>query len=186
MKRKEDKRVYFKQLIFGRNETETSNEKREKEDYEMIKINEDTKCFYQPGESGIVDVARPDGKSAIDKEDLTAICKRYPGAVLMPFNEACRQADAAKRARLCTGAHEITEEKWIYALEVLPPMDWVRHQGSESFKMSELTSGNLTAIYCRIGDKYYTLTEDVKMPHDKIIEICRAKYWKQYKQIKEG
>ena len=148
----------------------------------MTIINNDTKCFYQPGESGIVDVARPDGKSVCFAEDLNAINKRYPGAVLMLFDEAIKQADAAKRARLCTGAHEITEEKWIYALEVLPPMDWVRHQGSESFKMSELTSGNLTAIYCRVGDKYYTLTEDVKMPHNKIIGMCQAAWEKKNKQ----
>ena len=131
-------------------------------------------CFYQPGHGGIVDLATLDGRSGCFNHALEEIRAEYPGAVLMPLDEAVTQSQAANRARLCTGPKQVTEKEFDAALGVLPPRDWQRHNGEESFKIMELTCGQLTAIYCRIGEEYFTLTEDVNTPHEKIVEMCRT------------
>jgi hypothetical protein len=42
---------------------------------------------------------------------------------------------------------EITEARYIDQLETLPPVDWCRGYGGESFKSMEFTGGDVTAIF---------------------------------------
>jgi len=68
---------------------------------------------------------------------------------------------AAERAfYLCDPAEEITEEKFIERLEVLPPQQWIHAGGFESFLMSEHWSGPYTSQYARHGQRYYTKMVD--------------------------
>lgn len=46
---------------------------------------------------------------------------------------------------------EITRERFIQALEVLPPLRWIQEPGYNSFLMSEFMSGNYTNQYVRYG-----------------------------------
>src|SRR5208337_362410 len=69
---------------------------------------------------------------------------------------------------------EITEEKFQEMLEVLPPKNWVNRGRTETFKLAEHTYGPITAIFCRIGDKHYTLEDDVSTPHDAIVAMVTA------------
>lgn len=55
---------------------------------------------------------------------------------------------------------EITEDQFHEMLNVLPPMNWERHAGFESFLMCEFTSGVYTEQYARRGDKYFSKTVD--------------------------
>lgn len=48
-----------------------------------------------------------------------------------------------------TEPRQITEGEFIQALEVLPPLQWCRHQGVESFRWTEFYSGNITSIFVR-------------------------------------
>lgn len=48
-----------------------------------------------------------------------------------------------------TEPRKITEDEFIQALEVLPPLQWCRHQGVESFRWTEFYSGNITSIFVR-------------------------------------
>ena len=48
-----------------------------------------------------------------------------------------------------TAPRQITEDEFIQALEVLPPLQWCRHQGVESFRWTEFYSGNITSIFVR-------------------------------------
>ena len=68
---------------------------------------------------------------------------------------------------------EITKERFWYMLEALPPVGWKHGAGCESFKMSERWSGNVTYIYARIGEKYFEMRDDIRTPHDVIIEKCK-------------
>lgn len=91
-----------------------------------------------------------------------------------------RQQDAAK-----TPVEEITERKWTYALEVLPPMAWRNTGTRESFKMSEFVVGDVTAIYVRLGgggapDRYFTFHDVYRLSHeqccDRVVDaVCRDK-----------
>ena len=54
-----------------------------------------------------------------------------------------------------TAPEQITESDFLNALNVLPPMRWGRWLGVESFRISELYSGNITTIYARTPDGQY-------------------------------
>ena len=133
------------------------------------------KCFYVPGSGRIIDLARADGRGVYSGETLAEIRKRYPGARLMDFEDASHAARCDNRVRLCTGPREIPESKFHEMLGCLPPVDWRSDGDTESFKMSERTIDTLTGIFCRIGKKYFTLTEDIRTPHARIVELCRQK-----------
>lgn len=83
---------------------------------------------------------------------------------LMTVQELNRLHDDAYR----TEPEQITEEEWIEALEVLPPMKWGRALGVESFRMSEFYSGNITSIYARVGDSCWKFRDDAYMPIEEI------------------
>ena len=76
----------------------------------------------------------------------------------------------------------ITEERYIEMLEVLPPFNWVRgtiqNGGISSFKMSERTAYDITAIFVRVpvgcdGAEYFEMSNSIDMPHDDIVKIVR-------------
>ena len=50
---------------------------------------------------------------------------------------------------------EITEARYIDQLETLPPVDWCRGYGGESFKSMEFTGGDVTAIFVRYGARFF-------------------------------
>lgn len=69
---------------------------------------------------------------------------------------------------------EITAEKYMEMLEVLPPHGWRASREAESFKMIELTAGSVTGIYARIGERYFHLSDSIYTKHDDIIARIRA------------
>lgn len=72
--------------------------------------------------------------------------------------------------RNVTDPVEITEEQYIDALEVLPPMDWVMGETS-SFYMSEFYSGSVTSIYVARGGRYFKYRDRVKPHHDRVAKV---------------
>lgn len=55
---------------------------------------------------------------------------------------------------------QITAEKFMEMLEVLPPIFYGHHGGFESFLMSEFTSGSFTEQYAKLGDAYWSKMVD--------------------------
>ena len=74
---------------------------------------------------------------------------------LMPFWEACEKKRAADIASCCHPVEEITEEKFMEMLEVLPPQCWKRGKGWEAFRMMEYTCGSITGHYVRVGQRFF-------------------------------
>ncbi len=124
--------------------------------------------FYQPGKT-IIDFVK-NGLSEVYGETLEQIQARYPGAEIGDYDTVKAEIEAG----MIHPAKRITEEEWMYALETLPPMKWRNGVLSESFMMSELTYGNITAIYVRIADRFYTLQDRVSLSHVEIIRKCEA------------
>ena len=138
-------------------------------------------CFYVPGSHTIIDTARPDGLSACFGETLEQVQARYPGATLCDFDDACRQIDTADNERYRPGElHETTEERFIEMLEVLPPMQWRRGKTGESFKMSELTKGDITACYVRLGNRYFEGYCRVSDSGDRLLDWAAMEYGKRH------
>jgi hypothetical protein len=51
-------------------------------------------CFYVPGQLSIIDTVKDNGKSFYDNESLEEIDKRYPGAILISFEDAIAEIEA--------------------------------------------------------------------------------------------
>lgn len=117
----------------------------------------------------ILDAVHPvTGKPVWGSTDYTG----QPGVERMSFDEALeRQANHWR-----SPPSEITWKEFDDALNVLPPVAWCNWSAAESFKISERTSGNITAIYCRIGDtapRYFHLSDSIFLKHDEIVRRCR-------------
>ena len=50
---------------------------------------------------------------------------------------------------------EITPDRWDDMLNILPPEKWQTVAGVEIFRMSERLTGNITAHFARIGERYF-------------------------------
>ena len=134
-----------------------------------MRVEDIEQCYYQPGKPGIIDYVHPNtGKSAIGGKSLEEIRLEYPGAEVGNFSEVVDQQDAY----WITDPQEITEERWYEMLEVLPPVRWEAGDGYETFMLSERTSGNITAIFCRIGERRFEFQGSVFMPLSGILGKC--------------
>lgn len=122
-------------------------------------------CFYVPGSTTIVDVVI-DGKTAIYKEDLSQVRSLYPEAVEMDLNEAFDQIEKAQALAYITEPIEITEDRYIEMLEVLPPMKWEQ----DTFMLCEFTAGCYTSIFCKIGGRFFEFTDSAFLKPNQIIE----------------
>lgn len=96
----------------------------------------------------------------------------------MTCEEAFKAADATALARYRKDISEITEARFMDALNVLPPVGWTTQAGVESFRISERIWGNLTDIYVRLGDRYLTLSDDIRLSPaviaDRVAAYVRA------------
>lgn len=93
-------------------------------------------------------------------QTIEAMQDRYPGLKVGDFNDLMRAKEAFYRE---LGVYEIDEETFMDALECLPPLDWQRKGHVESFKLSELITGNIAMIYCRLGKRFFRFYDDVKL-----------------------
>ena len=86
----------------------------------------------------------------------------YTGALLLDEAEVFDRIEA-----LCiTEPSEIAEGRFMYLLEVLPPMAWTGCGSStESFKLCEFSNGRVTCIAVRLGQRYFSFEDVASMPH---------------------
>jgi hypothetical protein len=59
-------------------------------------------------------------------------------------------------------------------LNILPPVRWENWDSWEVFRMSERTSGTITAIFCRIGSKYFELEDSIFLKSPEILRLCQS------------
>lgn len=130
------------------------------------------KVFYTPAQNGqfpnIIDRALPIEGGYIGQyslETLEQIQLRHKGALL--GDAATVQAE--RQAMMITEPTSITEDEFIQALECLPPEGWVRNRHTESFKMSEYYSGQITEIYARFSDTYWCFRDLASKTHNDIM-----------------
>jgi hypothetical protein len=134
---------------------------------------DDTLCFYVPDKPGIIDIAAErDGEivGLYSGETIEQMAVRYPSAQLGKLAEV----EAASRAMFRSPPAEITKEHFHKVLEVLPPVDWTDRGHAETFKLAERTYGPITAIFCRLGEKYFALSDDIATPHNTIVAMVLA------------
>lgn len=69
---------------------------------------------------------------------------------------------------------EIDEARFMDMLEVLPPLDWRGTSDSQSFKLSEMYSGNITNIFAQYGMRYFQMHNQCTLTHDEIMEKVKT------------
>ena len=128
-------------------------------------------CFYQPGSMTIVDTARADGLSSVYSHTLEQVRAEYPGAEYMPFQDACQATDKARADHYQLGVpEEITEEQYVYALEVLPPCRW----SHGSFYVSELQIGDIADWYITTGNRFFHMYNRTNANKEAMSVACRT------------
>ena len=141
----------------------------------------ETMVFWHTDDQGRVrsiDIARQDATGewvsvyGRPPQNISVVQAHYPGARLGTFDEFNVEHDKSWRQP----PTQVTEEDYWDALEVLPPVGYVIQRASrtESFKMRERQSGEMTAIYARNGDTYWHMMDNINTPHEKIMEAVIA------------
>lgn len=134
-----------------------------------------TQCFYDPIKNRPIDAAisNPDGTytgmySAKTQAELEA--REQTALIVMSDEEAYkRQQEAA-----LTAPKQIEREDFHDALNMLPPAKWVRYAHTESFHCIEFYTGNVTRIYTRIGERYYSYLGYASTSHAERIAACEG------------
>ncbi|TDT50846.1 hypothetical protein DFO53_4573 [Enterobacter sp. AG5470] len=111
-------------------------------------------AFFQVTQSRIWDYAvLSDGewRSKISGMTLAQMREDMPDMELIPSEEAVKRENEGHRLPW----HEITEERYIDQLEVLPPMHWRTLAGCESFKSSEMYAADVTSIFARFRGRFF-------------------------------
>ena len=140
-----------------------------------LNIDNLTHCVYNPKTNNIVSMVVPceaGDFAAYSGKLISEILVEDSVNVVMDFDEAWKHKTESCKSEPV----EITKEQWWEMLEVLPPVAWTNRRGAESFKMSERYCGDITAIYCRIGEKYYSFSDSIRMEHEKIVQKVLDKF----------
>ena len=136
-------------------------------------MNDSTPVFYVPGKPGIIDLAILHNGLQVGQysgETIDQMAIRHPGVALGELGPVCEQSENYFRH----APVKITRERFFEMLEVLPPVGWIHEGNAESFKLSERTSGNITAIFAAVAGQYFEMSDSIFMSHAKIVEACKA------------
>lgn len=129
------------------------------------------RAIYCADTNRIIDIVR-DGET--DEAALGRLKHDYGYPVpllVLPIAEAAQRYEDGFRSPPV----EITEERWNEMLGILPPVGWKHGEpDSESFKISELTAGRVTAIFVRIGQRYFEFSDLITTRHIDCVARCRA------------
>ena len=97
------------------------------------------------------------------------------GQSTAPAGTAAAQAPVANSAPVVSGP-AVTVKVSIDQLETLPPVDWCRGYGGESFKSMEFTGGDVTAIFVRYGARFFECHDLHTRHHRELIGDVIARF----------
>lgn len=123
------------------------------------------RVVYVPSKNCVQDFIAPNGVTFYGRKTLEQCQAEHADAVVMDADEAY----ALHEARFQTGASETTEERFNYALEVLPPGKWGHYQGGEAFYVTERITGNIVSWYFKVAGRYFTMDTDASRPPAELL-----------------
>lgn len=127
------------------------------------------RVFYVPGSHLTIDAVNPEtGRGLYGGRTLEEIRQEHPRAEIGDAEAVFRAQEDACRSPV----RETTEEAFMDALEVLPPVGWVMGR-NQSFKISERLFGSITSIYARVDGRFFKLEDSISTPHGFIVDRCR-------------
>ena len=119
------------------------------------------------------------------KENTLEYLEKHPTFKLLPFKKAFELYEAFNAKKYEVGTiKETTEENFFEKLNCLPPEDWTHNTStSESFRMCEDMTGNLSSYYIRVSDgwpikeRYFsTIADRFKTDHNKLVQMIREQF----------
>lgn len=123
-----------------------------------------THVIYCTASNRIIDYLRANEPA---EQQIARLSTEYGTRLeVLPAEEAMDRFEASFK----TPVTAISAEHYDYALNCLPPVQWIRRAGGETFKMSERMAGAVTAIYVTIGDKYFRFYDDIRLPHEECLK----------------
>lgn len=125
---------------------------------------------FSPNTGTVIDFMCSDERTEFSRQTFAEVTARYPDAILLHWREAERRVEDRHR----TKPVEITRVAWWAALECLPPVDWHNRGETETFKCAERITGAITRVFCRIGERYFSFADDIRLPHDEIVARCKV------------
>jgi len=106
------------------------------------------------------------------KKTKADVMAEYPEVTITTVGEAAKLIRERADIKYISPAKEITEDRYNYALEVLPPLHYQNNEHGTTFKLSEFNFSTITNIYCHTNGKYYELSNHATLKHDDIINLC--------------
>jgi len=145
-----------------------------------VPVTDTTPTVFCTRTQRLIDAVHP-GETAATA--LSRLAAYGPDLTVLPLAEASARHEQAFK----TEPTEITEAEWHAALNVLPPVAWRNTAAGESFKMSERTTGAVTAIYVRINARHFTFTDDIRLPHaDCVARVLQSQAYRETPEADHG
>jgi len=134
-----------------------------------------SKAFIIPSRQEIYSWARWNGMEWVSTFGDAGLDEmRHYCAEIQLVSEA--EAMAMENARYRKPWEEISEERYIDQLEVLPPVDW--HWGvCESFKSSEMYGGDVTSIIAKYRGRFFECRDLISLTPGDILEGIKAAFF---------
>lgn len=144
------------------------------------------KVIYKDGETGIQSTVYTDKEGVeriaytgylrgLDKDVLLSdYLAENVGSVCLPFDEVLSRIKTTEECVYIKPWSEITEDQYMDALECLPPQKWQTVDGVNLFRMSEYTTGSITAHYARFNSKFFTANRRTSDAYDKLAFEVKA------------
>ncbi len=134
--------------------------------------------FFSPSAKycSAIDVVNPaTGRGVYSGKTLEEFVFEY-GDVSIVDDEVAVQHD---RNRHITEPVEITEERFMEMLEVLPPAKWRRSKSAESFHISERITHDIVDWFVRIEDRFYNFADTNKLSAEDVIRKASVLHFKE-------
>ena len=141
-------------------------------------MTEITHVFFNPASGRVTDVQHPasgcGGYSGLTCEQLNA--RDGVSHLLLTWDEASAQVEAADRARYCKPPVEVSQERADEALNCLPPFRWTIQYASswEAFAIGEPLTDRLVTWFVRLGRLWFELVEDRMIDYDALKSAVRG------------
>lgn len=129
--------------------------------------------FAKPGKySSAIDVQAENGNGLYSGMTLQQLEKEYGQVEIITPELASERIEA----EYTTLPEEITEERFWYLLDVLPPCKWFRNgASSEAFHVSERVNLSIVTWAIRIGPRYFSMDRTDKTSPAEAITMVKAK-----------
>ncbi len=128
-------------------------------------------AFYSEAQGRMIDVVTPGlGIGTYTSRTLAQHIEADASIVQISQTEAMDRIDA----RLITEPKEIEHSEWDYLLNVLPPQNWHKHGGGETFQLSEAYDGRVTVTLGRVGQRYFKWRDRIGTDYTKLIDKAKA------------